>query len=128
MRTQGYRRFSNKNIVSDKNTPITFLPEQGIEISGVLRTNTGIPVSKGNVRLVIPDKSFSPQTQTDMSGNFRFSNVLVSDSSKVTLNARDNIGSSNMVLTVSFFVMSSTSIFNNQTGYVANIDSAIRPD
>ena len=127
MLTQGYRRFSYKNIVSDKNAPITFLPEQGIEISGVLRTNTGIPVSKGNVRLVIPDKSFSTQTQTDMSGNFRFSNVLVSDSSKVTLNARDNPGGSNMVLTVSPFVTPPTSIFNNQTGYVANIDSAIRP-
>ncbi|HJP62347.1 MAG TPA: hypothetical protein VJ844_02840 [Mucilaginibacter sp.] len=127
MLTQGYRRFSYKNIVSDKNAPITFLPEQGIEISGVLRTNTGIPVSKGNVRLVIPDKSFSTQTQTDMSGNFRFSNVLVSDSSKVTLNARDNPGGSNMVLTVSPFVTPPTSIFNNQTGFVANIDSAIRP-
>ncbi|HTI57535.1 carboxypeptidase regulatory-like domain-containing protein [Mucilaginibacter sp.] len=127
MLTQGYRRFSYRNIVSDRNPPITFLPEQGIEISGILRTNTGIPVSKGNVRLIIPDKSFSTQTQTDMSGNFRFANVLVSDSSKVTLNARDNPGGSNMVLTVTPFVTPPTSIFNNQTGYIANIDSAIHP-
>ena len=127
MLTQGYRRFSYKNIVADKTPPVTFLPEPGIEISGILRTNAGLPVPKGNVRLLIPDKSFSTQTLTDMNGNFRFSNVLVSDSSKVTVTARDNSNSNNLVLTLNGIITPPTSQFINQTGSIANIDSAIRP-
>jgi len=127
MLTQGYRRFSYKNIIADKNPPVTFLPEEGIDISGTLRTNTGIPVAKGNVRLFIPDKGYSTQTVTDMSGNFVFSNILVSDSSRVTLNARDNSNGSNMVLTLNGVITPPSTQYVNPAGRIANIDSTLRP-
>lgn len=127
MLTQGYRRFSYKNIVADKNPPIVFLPEQGIDIAGTLRTNTGLPVAKGNIRLLIPDKNFSTQTITDMSGNFRFSNVLVSDSSKVTLNARDNTNSNNLVISVDGILAPPSTQYINTVGAIANIDSTLKP-
>jgi hypothetical protein len=127
MLTQGYRRFSYKNIIADKIPPAAFLPEQGIDISGILRTNTGIPVAKGNIRLLIPDKNFSTQTTTDMSGNFRFSNVLVSDSSKVTLNARDNTNSNNLVISVDGTLAPPSTQYINPVGAIANIDSTLKP-
>ena len=125
MLTQGYRRFTYKSILSDKTRAITFLPEQGIEISGTLRTNTGLPVSKGVIRMTIPDKNFSTQANTDANGAFRFSNVLVSDSSKVTLNARDNISGSNMVITVDGIPGPPTTQYINPAGGISNIDSTI---
>ncbi|HTE00180.1 MAG TPA: Ig-like domain-containing protein [Mucilaginibacter sp.] len=127
MLTQGYRRFTYKNVIADKTPPTTFLPEQGIDISGILRTNTGIPVAKGNIRLLIPDKNFSTQTTTDMSGNFRFSNVLVSDSSKVTLNARDNTNSNNLVINVDGVLAPPSTQYINPVGAIANIDSTLKP-
>jgi hypothetical protein len=127
MLTQGYRRFSYKNIIADKNPPIVFLPEQGIDISGTLRTNTGIPVAKGNVRLFIPDKAYSTQAITDMSGNFRFSNVMVSDSSKISVNARDNTNGSNLVLTIDGMLVPPSTQYINPVGGIANIDSTLRP-
>lgn len=125
MLTQGYRRFSYRNIVSDKIPPLTLLPEQGIEISGTLRTNTGIPVSKGIVRLQIPDKNYSTQTTTDMSGNYRFSNLIIADTSKVSMSARDNPNGTNMVLTVDNILAPPTSQYINPTGAVTNIDSTL---
>jgi hypothetical protein len=127
MLTQGYRRFSYKNIIADKIPPATFLPEQGIDISGTLRTNAGIPVAKGNVRLFIPDKGYSTQTVTDMSGNFRFSNVMVSDTSKVSVNARDNTNGSSLVLTIDGILAPPSTQYINPVGGIANIDSALRP-
>lgn len=52
MLTQGYRRFSYKDIIVNKYPPATFLPEQGISISGTLRNSTGLPISRGNISLV----------------------------------------------------------------------------
>ena len=125
MLTQGYRRFNYKSIIADKIPPITFLPEQGIDITGTLRTNTGLPVSKGVIRMTIPDKNFSTQTFTDANGSFRFANVLLSDSSKVTLNARDNISGSNMVITVDAGIGPPTTQYISPAGGISNIDSTI---
>ncbi|MEO6849101.1 MAG: Ig-like domain-containing protein, partial [Mucilaginibacter sp.] len=73
MLTQGYRRFSYKNIIADKAPSISFLPETGLDISGTLRSNTGIPVNKGSLRLLVPDKNISAITTTDVNGFFKFS-------------------------------------------------------
>jgi Bacterial Ig-like domain (group 1) len=125
MLTQGYRRFSYKNIMTGKIPPITYLPEQGIEITGILRSNTGIPISKGSVSMLIPDKNFSSRAVTDANGYFRFGNVLVSDSSKVTLSARDNTNGSLMVLTVDPVLSPPSTQYMNPTGGLTNIDSTI---
>jgi hypothetical protein len=127
MLTQGYRRFSYRNILADKNPPITFFPEQGIAVSGILRNNTGLPIAKGNVRLFIPDKAYSTTTTTDANGAFRFPNVLVSDTSKIKISARDNANSNNLMLSMDPLVGPPSTLYINPTGEVANIDSALRP-
>ena len=127
MLTQGYRRFTYKNIIADKIPPISYLPENGIDISGTLRNNTGMPISKGNIRLYIADKAYSTQTVTDMNGAFRFSNILISDTSKIKISARDNPNSSNLMLTIDPLIGPPTTLYMNATGSVANIDSALKP-
>jgi len=127
MLTQGYRRFSYKNIIADKYPPLTFLPEQGIEISGIVRNNTGLPISKATVRLFIPDKAYSTQTTADASGVFRFYNVLVSDTSKIKVSARDNANGSNLVLSIDPIPDPPSTVYVNPVGEVVNIDSTLRP-
>jgi hypothetical protein len=127
MLTQGYRRFSYEDILADKNPPVYILPEQGIEVSGILRTNTGLPVSKASMRLLIPDRNFSAETLTDMSGNFKFSNVIVPDTSKITLSARNNPNSKNLVINVNGELYQKLSKNPNLPDEVVNIDSAMRP-
>ena len=75
MLTQGYRRFSYKNILADKYPPIYLLPEQGLNMSGTLRTLTGLPVFKGNLHLTIPDRNIIADAVTNADGQFSFNNL-----------------------------------------------------
>lgn len=127
MLTQGYRRFDYEDILADKNPPIYLMPEQGIDVTGTLRTNTGLPVAKGSLRLLIPDKNFSAETITDMSGNFKFSNVNVPDTSKITLSARNNPNGRNLVISVNGEAYQKLSKNNNIPDEILNIDSTFRP-
>lgn len=99
MLTQGYRRFLYPNIIADKYPQIYFLPEQGIDITGILRNSTGMPLNKANIKLRIPDKYFTAYTVTNGSGVFKFSNVVVTDSSQVIVTSAD-YSNKNPMLTV----------------------------
>ncbi|WP_090649409.1 hypothetical protein [Mucilaginibacter sp. OK283] len=127
MLTQGYTRFNYEDILADKNPPIYTAPEQGIEVSGILRTNTGLPVSKGSIRLIVPDNNFSAETLTDMAGNFKFSDVMVRDTSKITLSARNNPNGRNMVINVNGELYQKVNKNPNVADEIVNIDSVIRP-
>lgn len=100
MLTQGYRRFVYKDIITDKKPVVTLAPEQGINISGVLRNRTGLPIFKGNVRLLMNDRNTALDAVTNADGVFLFRNVMVSDSTKVTINARNNVNSNSVILSV----------------------------
>lgn len=127
MLTQGYRRFSYKNVIADKSAPMPFLPEEGIEISGTLRTNAGLPVAKGNVRLSIPDKGTSIQAVTDMSGNFKFTNIAVADTSKIMLNARDNANGNDLTIAVDPIAGPPSTQYITSISEITNIDSTLKP-
>lgn len=127
MLTQGYRRFSYEDILADKNPPVYIMPEQGIEVSGILRTTTGLPVGKANIRLLIPDRNYSAETITDLSGNFKFSNVTVMDTSKITLSARNNVNSKNLVINVNGELYQKLTKNPNTPDEIVNVDSAMRP-
>jgi len=77
---------------------LLFMPESGIEISGILRYTNGRPVENGGLLLSIPDQSFRTDTYTDAQGRFTFSNLVFTDSARVTINARGNDGYRNMVI------------------------------
>ncbi len=114
MMTQGYRRFEYYDIISGKDPTIYNIPEQGIEISGTLRTTSGIPVSNGNLHLIIPDKIYAADVKSDPSGYFKFSNVVFQDSSQLIVSAKNNYNGKNMMI-----------MLNNETapGLVKNINA-----
>jgi len=98
--TQGYRRFSYDAILADNYPQVHFFPEQGIEISGILRLNNGKPVVNGGLLLSIPDRSFRTDVYTDERGRFVFKDLQFTDSARVTINARGNDNYRNMVINV----------------------------
>ncbi|WP_352432889.1 carboxypeptidase regulatory-like domain-containing protein [Mucilaginibacter sp. PAMB04168] len=98
MLTQGYRRFSYADVVANRYPQVAFLPEQGIELTGTLRSLNGMPLKGGNVRLLIPDKYFSASAVSDPEGRFKFSNLVFPDSAKVVISAKNNYNAKNMMV------------------------------
>src|SRR5690606_35630178 len=96
--TQGFRRFSYDDLLADKLPNVQFFPEQGINMSGTLRLNTGRPHPNGGLLLSIPAKGIRKDTYTDNNGKFVFENLNFPDSSKVTINARGNDNFRNLVI------------------------------
>lgn len=127
MLTQGYRRVSYSNILNGKYPSIYIYPEQqGLEITGVLRTNNGMPVAKGNLLLQSPGKP-TVETYTDMVGNFKFSKLALKDSAQVTITARNNPLSKNMAVTVNGDSYQPASNNNYVYDEIPNIDSTFKP-
>ncbi|WP_244214259.1 carboxypeptidase regulatory-like domain-containing protein [Pedobacter jejuensis] len=123
--TQGYRKYSYPDIIANKLPKITYLPEQGIEFSGILRLSNGIPVRKGALLLTIPDKRINMEGTTDPVGNFKFSNLVFNDSSKVTITAKYNVNYKNMTLSLNGSPTPSVSRNFNGADEVLNIDSTL---
>lgn len=98
--TQGYKRYSYVDFIAQRYPEMLFFPEAGIEISGTLRYTNGRPVENGGLLLSIPDHSFRTDTYTDAQGRFKFSNLVFTDSARVTINARGNDNYRNMVIHV----------------------------
>jgi len=125
MQTQGYRRFSYDGIIRNKYPAINFAPELGIDLSGTLRTNQGIPVKGGNVRLYIADKNYSENAVTDADGRFKFSHVVFLDSAKVNISARNNSRSSDLMLMLDGDTYQKIAANFNAPDEILNIDSAL---
>jgi hypothetical protein len=125
LQTQGYRRFSYDDILNNKIAPISFLPEQGIVLTGTLRAMNGMPVNNANVRLLIKDKNFSANAVTDIDGRFKFQNLIFSDSTQVNVSARNNPRSSDLVLTVDGDPYQKIAVNANVPDQILNIDSTL---
>lgn len=127
MMTQGFRQFSFFDIVDNKVPQIGLLAEQGISLNGNLRKLNGIPVFKGSVRIIIPDKNFSTETITDAEGNFAFKNLVYTDSSQVTVNARNNTDAKNLKVTMSDGFYPGITKSLGAADEMLNIDSTLNP-
>ncbi len=123
--TQGYRSFKYTDIIANKIPKFSFLPEQGIEIAGILRMSNGIPVRKGALLLTIPDKRFNLEGATDPVGNFRFQNLVLNDSSKVTITAKYNVNYKNMAISVTGVPVPTLTRNFSSAEEVLNIDSTM---
>jgi hypothetical protein len=123
--TQGYRTFKYSNILAGSLPKISFLPEQGIEVSGILRMSNGIPVRKGQLLLTIPDKRFNLEGTTDPVGNFKFQNLVLNDSSKVTITAKYNPNYRAMAISLNGSPIPSLTRNFSAAEEVLNIDSAL---
>ncbi|MBL4677530.1 MAG: carboxypeptidase regulatory-like domain-containing protein, partial [Mucilaginibacter sp.] len=127
MLTQGYRRISYRNIILNKVPQLALQPEQsGLEISGMLRNKSGMPISRGNLRLQIPAKRFFQETVTDMEGNYKFSKLDFPDSAEIVLNARGNVNSRDLMISANGDPYQPATRNINAPDEITNIDSAFK--
>jgi len=127
MMTQGYRRFSFRDVLAGRAPKIPNMPEEGLVISGTLRNNTGLPIFKGNLRLTMSDRSTAMTTTTNAEGQFRFENVMASDSAEIQISARDNVNSNSLMLMIDPQRTPGATRIVNLPDERLNIDSAMRP-
>lgn len=126
--TQGYRRFDYPALIAEKLPPVSFLPEQGIELSGILRMNTGRPYPNGGLLLSVPSRNIKKDVYTDQNGRFTFKDLVFPDSSKVTVNARSNDNYRSLVINMDQSYYPEIDKNNGYKSYfVPNIDQAIAP-
>jgi hypothetical protein len=125
MLTQGYRRFSYKEILKDQYPKVTFLPEQGMNITGTLRDRTGMPVKRAGMRLTVPGKTYSAEAITSPSGVFNFQNLNFPDSSQVVVSAKYGANGSNLMIMVDQAPMAGNTPNKNMPDEILNIDSTL---
>jgi hypothetical protein len=127
MLTQGYRKFSYKDILAGKEPIINVLPEQGIEFSGVLRTSNGMPVSNGSLKLVVPESRFYAETKSNVRGEFKFENVNIPDSMEASISARSPNAAKNMMIMLNGTAFPTIAKNKNKRDEKLNIDSLLLP-
>ncbi len=125
MLTQGYRKFSYEDIIKGREPVISVLPEQGIEFSGTLRTSNGMPVSKGSLKLVVPESRFYAETTTNLKGEFKFEKVMITDSAEATISARSSTAARNMMIMLDGTAFPTTGKNVNAPETELNIDSVL---
>jgi hypothetical protein len=127
MLTQGYRKFSYKDLIEGREPVISVLPEQGIEFSGVLRSSNGMPVSKGSLKLVVPESRFYAETTTNLKGEFKFEKVVMTDSAEATISARSSTAARNMMIMLDGTAFPTPGKNINIPDEELNIDSMLAP-
>nr|WP_121269460.1 carboxypeptidase regulatory-like domain-containing protein [Pedobacter schmidteae] len=125
MLTQGFRRYSYKEILAEKLPPVTFLPEQSMAITGTLRDRTGMPVRKGNLRLTVPGTRIGVETLSSPSGIFAFQNLNIPDSSEVVINAKYNPNGNNLMIVLDGQPAPQLTKNPYQAEEITNIDSTM---
>ena len=125
MLTQGYRRFLYKDILADKFPMVSYLPEQGISLTGTLRDLTGMPVRKGSLRLMVPGKPISAELVTSNTGLFNFQNLVFPDSSQVVISAKYNPNPANLMIIMDGLPVPNAGKNKNVFDEVKNIDTVL---
>jgi hypothetical protein len=88
MLTQGYRRFEWKQILAAPDTRIVNKPEQSLTLEGTIKTTGGDVVPNGKLMLTSTRENTILDTVTDAYGNFKFTDLQLSDTAKIVLQAR----------------------------------------
>jgi hypothetical protein len=125
MLTQGYRRFSYKEVLANKFPVTSFMPEQGITVTGTLRDRTGMPVKRGALRLTSPGRTLSSEALTTNMGVFTFPNLVFEDGAELLINAKYNAAGNNMMIMVDNPVMPEITSNPTIATEVVNIDSTL---
>ena len=89
MLTHGYRKFEWKRLVNDAYPPITQLPENGLEISGIVKTDNGKPLNGGTVSLLSMHGGPVLKQEIDQNGAYHFSNLSFDGNNKFVIRAVD---------------------------------------
>lgn len=90
MLSQGWRRFTWKNLMADNFPPISFKPEQGLQVSGRVTANNGKPIAGGKVTLFSSAGDvLLLDTLTNAEGLFSFNNLYFDNQTRFVIQARN---------------------------------------
>ncbi|HTD41604.1 MAG TPA: TonB-dependent receptor plug domain-containing protein, partial [Mucilaginibacter sp.] len=99
MLTQGYRRFTWKQLQNDRDAVFAYVPEKTLEISGTAKTAAGIPVRDMDVMLLTTNRNSMLGDRTDNNGKFRFANLPpIADSTVLSLQATGSTKTKNTTM------------------------------
>ncbi|MDQ2752656.1 MAG: TonB-dependent receptor plug domain-containing protein, partial [Bacteroidota bacterium] len=93
MLTQGYCGFEWKQVFDSSRVPLTYLPEKGFDVSGMVTSLGGKPLENASINLLPADGGFVLSRTTDNKGLFHFSNLIFKDSFHFILSAAKARGS-----------------------------------
>jgi hypothetical protein len=96
--TQGYRKFEYKQLMNEQLPQVVFFPEVGMELAGIVRYSSGHPAPKVGLLLSVEGSGYKKDTYTDENGRFVFQDLVIADSSKVTISARGNSNYRDLVI------------------------------
>ncbi|WP_259069048.1 carboxypeptidase regulatory-like domain-containing protein [Mucilaginibacter sp. X4EP1] len=100
MMTQGYRRFEWKRALTGADEPLAYQPEKALELSGSLKTSSGVAIPNGKVMLSAMQDAYFADTLTDVNGNFKFRGLVLPDSTRILLSSRKANDSRNVVINI----------------------------
>jgi hypothetical protein len=100
MLTQGYRRFEWKKILADSNRELAYRPQNGLILSGTIKTPSNKVVPNGKIQLTSIADHFAADTISDARGNFTFTNLDINDTTKVVINAKKANGGDNVKISI----------------------------
>jgi len=93
MMTQGWRRFTWKQLAAEDFPKIEHLPELGFNLEGYITKKDSKKKRQSNVYLSVMDQQFKfEETRADAQGNFLFPNLHLFDTTTVILQAREPFG------------------------------------
>ncbi|TSD67159.1 hypothetical protein FFF34_007120 [Inquilinus sp. KBS0705] len=91
MLTHGYRRFEWKQILNNEPAAIAYQPEKALQVNGNARNLYDKPLDKGTISL-IPQKGGMLSETTNNKGDFKFTNLIFTDTAKFILQAVSSKG------------------------------------
>jgi hypothetical protein len=87
MLTHGYRKFEWKQVPEDSTSSLAYLPENGLEINGVVKNVLGKPLVNATASLLSLPGNQLFSTRTNNKGLFRFSPLAFTDTMQFVLQA-----------------------------------------
>ncbi|TCC93400.1 TonB-dependent receptor [Pedobacter frigiditerrae] len=122
--TQGWRRFLWQDLINEKDTEITFRPEQSLEIAGKVSSLGNKPMPNAKITMFSKTKGYPLllDTVSDANGNFVFDMLDIPDSAAFILQAKQGKDNKNINLKVNPYPVINN---NKYTGNAIDISTYV---
>jgi len=94
MLTHGYRHFEWKQVLDSTASKVNYQPESSLALSGTIKTFSGNPIPHAGITLLSVNENIVRDTTADINGHFKFTDLDLSDTSKLVINAKKTDNSS----------------------------------
>ena len=101
MLTQGYRRFEWKQVINSKAEQVlAYQAERSLELEGMIKSMAGKPVPDEDMILIDNKDNLLLDTTTDKKGLFKFTDLFITDTPVMILQAKKNNKPQNVTIAV----------------------------